>query len=193
VRGVLDPARALPADHYLVADAASIGLDLSQLRVDVEDFLAQVAHGRRLVERGALAEAREMLAAADRQHRADAFEDEPYADWAVPLREEVRAAYLSLLRMLARTSRAAGAPGAAVGYLLRLLERDPYDEPAHRGLVRTLVAAGQHGEARRAFDRYRTAMRAIGVQPPDPALLGRPAAVPSRRPPAPPPAGAPGQ
>jgi DNA-binding SARP family transcriptional activator len=114
-----------------------------------------------------------MLAAADRLHRADAFEDEPYADWAVPLREEVRAAYLSLLRMLAQTSRATGAPAAAGGYLLRLLERDPYDEPAHRGLVRTLVAAGQHGEARRAFDRYRKAMREIGVQPPDAALLAR--------------------
>ena len=30
---------------------------------------------------------------------AEAFEDEPYADWSRPLREETRAAYLSMLRI----------------------------------------------------------------------------------------------
>ncbi|MFY1697037.1 BTAD domain-containing putative transcriptional regulator [Solwaraspora sp. WMMA2101] len=166
VRGVLDPAKDLPADHFIVADQGSIALDLTNVRVDVEDFLAQVAHGRRLLERAMLEQARTMLRAADREYRADVFEDEPYDDWSRPLREQARAAYLDMLRMLARADRA-----DAVGCLLRLLERDPYDEPAHRGLVRALVAAGQHGEARRAFDRYAEAMREIGVRPPDRLLL----------------------
>ncbi|WP_144126683.1 BTAD domain-containing putative transcriptional regulator [Catellatospora sichuanensis] len=176
VRGVLDPARAYPADHHLVADQSSIALNTATTGVDVEDFLDQVARGRRLVEQEALAQARLILLAADQLYRADAFEDEPYAEWAGPLREEARAAYLAMLRMLAHTSRAAGQPGAAVGYLLRLLERDPYDERAYRSLVRTLVAGGQHGEARRAFDRYAEAMLSIGVRPPDRDLL-----VPVRR------------
>ncbi|MEV0457967.1 AfsR/SARP family transcriptional regulator, partial [Catellatospora methionotrophica] len=171
VRGVLDPARAHPADHHLTADQGSIALNTATTGVDVEDFLDQVARGRRLVEQEALAQARLILLAADQLYRADAFEDEPYAEWAGPLREEARAAYLAMLRMLAHTSRAAGQPGAAVGYLLRLLERDPYDERAHRSLVRTLVAGGQHGEARRAFERYTAAMRTIGVRPPDRDLL----------------------
>ncbi|WFE54477.1 BTAD domain-containing putative transcriptional regulator [Micromonospora sp. WMMD1155] len=176
VRGVLDPTKTFAPDHFLVADQACIGLDVSRLRVDVEEFLAHVAHARRLVERGALAEGRTVLLAADRQYRADAFEDEPYADWSGPLREEARAAYLSLLRMLAQVSRATAGPAAAVTYLLRLLERDPYDQPAHRALVRTLAAGGQHGEARRALARYREAMSAIGVHPPDEIILapGRP-------------------
>lgn len=171
IRSVLDPAKARAPDHFLVADQASIALEVSRVRLDVADFLAHVGYGRRLVERGALTEARTVLGAADRLYRADAFEDEPYADWSGPLREQARAAYLSMLRMLARCSRAAGAPAAAAGYLLRLLERDPYDEPAHRALVRTLVAGGQHGEARRAFDRYTAAMRTIGVRPPDQVIL----------------------
>jgi DNA-binding SARP family transcriptional activator/ATP/maltotriose-dependent transcriptional regulator MalT len=176
VRGVLDPGKAHPADHYLAADQGSIALNTATTGVDVEDFLEQVARGRRLVEQEALPQARLVLLAADQLYRADAFEDEPYAEWAGPLREEARAAYLAMLRMLAHTSRAAGQPGAAVGYLLRLLERDPYDERAYRSLVRTLVAGGQHGEARRAFDRYAEAMRSIGVRPPDRDLL-----VPVRR------------
>lgn len=174
VRGVLDPGKARAVDHYLVADHASIALDVTRLRIDVEDFLAHVAHGSRLADSGALAQARTVLAAADAQYRAEAFEDEPYADWSRPLREETRAAHVSMLRILARASRADAGPAAAVGYVLRLLEKDPYDESAHRALVRTLVASGQHGEARRAFARYGEAMRAIGVRPPDETIL-RPA------------------
>ncbi|MGH2378755.1 MAG: hypothetical protein ACRDGT_09790 [Candidatus Limnocylindria bacterium] len=34
--------------------------------------------------------------------------------------------------------------------LLRVLERDPYDERAHRGLVAALQAEGRHGQARGA-------------------------------------------
>jgi DNA-binding SARP family transcriptional activator/ATP/maltotriose-dependent transcriptional regulator MalT len=171
VRGVLDPGKAFDSDHYLVADQSSIALDITRLRIDVEDFLAAVARGRRLQAVGAVDEAHAMLAAATRGYRADAFSDEPYPDWSGPLREEARAAYLTALRILAGMSRAAGDGGDAVGYLLRLLEHDRYDEAAHRSLVQTLVAAGQHGEARRAFVRYRAAMREIGVRPPDEALL----------------------
>ncbi|MBV1850061.1 BTAD domain-containing putative transcriptional regulator [Catellatospora tritici] len=171
LRGVLDPDRVQPGDHFLLADTAAIALNLRAVDVDVEDFLDHVAHARRLVEQERLDQAREILLAADGLHRAEAFEDEPYAEWAGPLREEVRAAHLGMLRMLAHTHRAAGQPGAAVACLLRLLERDPYDERAHRSLVRTLVAGGQHGEARRAFDRYTAAMREIGVRPPDRELL----------------------
>jgi DNA-binding SARP family transcriptional activator len=176
VRTVLDPDRAFPADHYLVADAASVALDVRHLRVDVLEFLAAVAHGQRLFERGAAAEARTVLAAADRDYTADVFEDEPYADWAGPLREHGRAAHLNALRLLAEIDRAAGSGATALVHLLRLLERDPYDEPAHRAVVRILVLGGQHGEARRAFSRYREAMAAIGVRPPDEAILLAPAA-----------------
>ncbi|MDG4831495.1 BTAD domain-containing putative transcriptional regulator [Solwaraspora sp. WMMD1047] len=171
IRGVLDPAKVFSPDHFLVADQSSIALEVARVRVDVEEFLAQVAHGRRLLDRGAVPEAAAVLAAADRGDVAEAFADEPYADWSVPLREETRAAYLAMLRMLAQTRRMSAGPGAAVGYLLRLLEQDPYDEPAHRALVRALVAGGQHGEARRAFRRYEAAMREIGVRPPTQVLL----------------------
>ncbi|GGQ82925.1 hypothetical protein GCM10010166_61380 [Couchioplanes caeruleus subsp. azureus] len=183
VRGVLDPAKAVAADHYLAADQASVALDLSRLQVDVVDFLAHVAHGRRLAEAGAWAEARTVLAAADARYRAEAFEDEPYAHWCGPFREETRAAHLGMLRILAQATQATSGPDAAVGYLLRLLEHDPFDESGHRALVHALVAAGRHGEARRAFERYAAAMRAIDVRPPDEVILrpARAAAAPAAR------------
>jgi len=170
VRGVLDPGKLQTADHFLVADAACVALDVTQLRVDVTEFLGAVAYGRRLLDRADPA-ARAVLTAAVRDYTADVFDDEPYADWAGPLREQARAAYLTALRLLATSHRECGDIHSAMECLLRLLEKDPYDEPAHRALVRTLVGAGRHGEARRAFARYRDAMRVIAVRVPDESLL----------------------
>jgi hypothetical protein len=47
---------------------------------------------------------------------------------------------------------------------LRILERDPFDEGAHLGLVAALVAAGRHGEARRRYGFYATKMEEISVE-----------------------------
>ncbi|MGE5828242.1 MAG: BTAD domain-containing putative transcriptional regulator [Micromonosporaceae bacterium] len=79
-------------------------------------------------------------------------------------------------------ARRRGDADTAIAGLLAILERDPYDEDAHRALVATLVGAGRHGEARRAHARYCEAMRTIGVAPPDDVLLNGGAATraPSR-------------
>jgi DNA-binding SARP family transcriptional activator len=163
LKNVLDPGKALPPDHYVVADQASIGLDVSRLRADVEEFLADVAHGRRLRDRGQTEQAVRVLTCAEELYRADVFADEPYSDWSDALREEARGTYLTCVRMLAQLTRARGDLVSSGGYLLKLLAADPYDETSHRALVETLAADGRHGEARRAHTRYLEAMRAIGV------------------------------
>ncbi|GLI00593.1 BTAD domain-containing putative transcriptional regulator [Phytohabitans aurantiacus] len=172
VRTVLNPRRApAPADQIIVADQGCVALDRGQLRVDVYDFLADVAHAVRLREQGSPAEAHAILTAAVRSYGGDPFEDDPYAEWCGPLREEARAAYQRAVRALARWSRAAGDTEQAICHLLRLLDLDQYDERAHRDLVETLVGEGRHGEARRAYHRYAASMREIAVPGPDPTIL----------------------
>jgi DNA-binding SARP family transcriptional activator len=166
VRSVLDPDRSAAADQYIVADKTGIALDPSRIRIDVEEFLADITHGSRLYDQGALAQARSVLTAAERSYVGDPFGDDPYADWTAPLREQARAAHQRAHRTLARLARRSGDTDEALCHLLAILERDPYDEDAHRTIVATLVAAGRHGEARRAHDRYVEAMRSIGL--PDP-------------------------
>ena len=80
-------------------------------------------------------------------------------------------AYLRAVRALAQLSRDAGEVEQTICHLLRLLDLDQYDEPAHRALVAVLVEDGRHGEARRAYQRYVDAMRDIGVPEPDPMIL----------------------
>jgi DNA-binding SARP family transcriptional activator len=48
--------------------------------------------------------------------------------------------------------------------ILRILERDAYDEGAHLGLVDALRAAGRHGEARRRYGFYAAKMEEIAVE-----------------------------
>jgi DNA-binding SARP family transcriptional activator len=161
---VLDPERS--AEPVVLADRAGVALDLAGVRVDVDDFLSDVAHGCRLYEQGDPAAARSILTAAQRAYVGEPFDDEPYPDWAAAVREQARSAHLRAHRTLAYLARGAGDTDDAVSHLLVVLEHDPYDEDAHRTLVAILAGAGRHGEARRASQRYHDAMVAIGVPPP---------------------------
>jgi DNA-binding SARP family transcriptional activator len=163
VRAVLDPDRRWPADHHIGADTAGLFLHTARVRVDVEDLLLDAADGLALLRAGRTAVARDVLAEVDSAYRGDAFDDEPYADWAIGLREEARAAWLRSLRELADLQRRADEPDQAATSLARLLGADEFDERAHRALVETLQGAGRHGEARRAFQRWTAAMAAIDV------------------------------
>jgi DNA-binding SARP family transcriptional activator len=124
-----------------------------------------------LMESGESDRAAEILADVNARYRGDAFEDEPGEEWADGLREEVRAAWQRSVRRLAALARRAGRLGDAQTLLVRLLVADPYDDKIHQLLVNNLLSAGRHGEARRAFERWRAAMHEIGAPPPDPAVL----------------------
>ncbi|MEU4746541.1 BTAD domain-containing putative transcriptional regulator, partial [Actinosynnema sp. NPDC023658] len=163
LRAVLDPDRRAPPDHFVVASQKDIAVDLGRLTVDVEDLFAQARYGARLRERGEAADAWAVLTAADHACSGEVFADDPYPDWARPLREEARATHLRVLRMLVELGRRAGEVDEVVRHLLRILSVDPYDEQAHRDLVASLAEAGRHGEASRAFRRYSAAMLEIGV------------------------------
>lgn len=158
LRSVLDPSRRVAADYFVVATSGGVRLDLENLTIDLQMFLAEAALGLRLHHDGEPATAYPALAAAERSYTGDFCEDEPYQDWSAPVREEARAAYLRVLRALAEVTRRLGQVDEAAGHLLRLLRQDRYDEPAHRALITLLTTAGRHGEAGRARARYQEAM-----------------------------------
>jgi DNA-binding SARP family transcriptional activator/tetratricopeptide (TPR) repeat protein len=171
VRGVLDPGRAWPTEHYVESDLTGIWLDLSHITLDAESLLTDAAHASALLSSGETERAREILTDIDARYGGDAFEDEPYELWAEGLREETRAAWLRSLRHLATLATREGRTSDVCTILVRLLGADPYDERVHRGLVKALVQSGRHGEARRAFDNWREAMTAVDAPGPDEAVL----------------------
>lgn len=171
VRGVFDPDRTWPSDHYLGSDNRGVWLDLRRVGLDADELIRGAEHGAELLAQGRDDEASAALMAVDGLYCGDAFEDDPYEDWASTMRDEVRAASVRSLRHLATLASRQGRSNDAAALLVRLLSADPYDERVHQGLVRTLVKAGRHGEARRAFDRWTMAMAVVDVAPPDLRVL----------------------
>jgi DNA-binding SARP family transcriptional activator len=164
VRTILDPDRAFKVEHFIITDKTAVGLDIGNLSIDVETFLSGAERGFALRRSGRVEEGLLMLAEAEDAYGGDFLEEDPYEDWSVALREEARAAYISVVRTLAHSSTQAGDHDAAARYYLRLLERDPFDEDAHLGLVSTLAGAGRHGEARRCYRTYVGRMDELGVE-----------------------------
>lgn len=164
IRNVLDPGHRLDQDHYLVADRTTVALAPGRLEVDVERFLADVAAGREAFRSGREEEGARLLERAEAAYLGDLLEEDPYEDWAVALREEARNAYLTAAHTLAEQAERAHDPEHAATLFLRILERDPYDEPAHLGVVRLMADLGRHGEAHRLYRRYCGRMAEIDVE-----------------------------
>jgi DNA-binding SARP family transcriptional activator len=165
LRGVLDPDRGFDADHFVVSSAGAVSLDLDHVAVDLEAFLREAAAGLALHDEGLAEQAHARLSAAEAAYAGDLLEEDLYEDWAVAAREQARDTYVRVARRLAADAQAAGDHDGAVRFLLRVLERDAYDEDAHLALVLALVEAGRHGEARRSFRVYRARMDEVGVEP----------------------------
>jgi DNA-binding SARP family transcriptional activator len=157
LRGVLDPDDRFAPDHFVDADAGSVALVTRHVALDVERFLEDAAAG--------LAGESDRLEYAEARYAGDFLEADAYEDWAVALREEARAVYVRVARVLADRALETGQPEAGGRQLRRILERDAYDERAHLALVSSLEAAGQHGEARRAYRAYSARMDEIDVEP----------------------------
>ncbi len=165
IRAVLDPDHRLDEGELLVTVDETVALNLGAVAVDVEEFMARAQSGLRLVAAGRDEEARTLLEAAESSYTGDFLAENRYDDWAMPVREEARAAYVSTATALAGLSESAGNHDAAIRYWFRVLELDPFDEPAHLGLVAAFAGSGRHGEARRAYRTYVARMEHIRVEP----------------------------
>jgi DNA-binding SARP family transcriptional activator/Tfp pilus assembly protein PilF len=164
LRTAIDPGKRSGSSPLVVSDRDSVRLDLTRVSVDVEVFLHDATDGLSRSREGD-GSAVEALERAESSYTGDFLEENAYDDWAVSLREAARSAYLQVCRALAEAAVSRQEAEAAVRYLRRLLERDPYDEASHLWLVRLLAESGHHGEAHRCYRAYSRRMGEIGVEP----------------------------
>ena len=167
LRGVLGP-------ESIVADRESVMLDKEVVDVDAVDLLEAVSAAVSLHRDGSPLLAREVLSSSLPAHTDEPFASTPYDDQVRDLREEVRAAYLSGLRLLAELCRDAGDADEAIMWLRSLLACDPYDEAAHLSLISLLRSCRRFGQARAAAVRHREAMAELGVPPQRATVAERP-------------------
>jgi DNA-binding SARP family transcriptional activator len=164
VRRAFDPNRELPVDALVRADAGSLRLMTTSLDIDVEAFL-ELADAALAAHHADLPEATPLLLDAVSAYRGEPLPDEPYEAWAESLRSTTTATFGTVLRTIAARAADDEDPLTGSDALRRLIELDPYDEPAHLDLVEALRSLGAHGQARAAHERYVTRMAELGVRP----------------------------
>jgi DNA-binding SARP family transcriptional activator len=87
---------------------------------------------------------------------------EQFGSWAEDERDRLRAVFLPLLLAHADETLAAGDAAGALETYQRALGEDPFWEAAFRGVVRSLLALGQRGEAQLRLQRFRERVAAEG-------------------------------
>ena len=165
IRKVFDPDRDYDADRYVQANRDTVSLNPSHLSIDVEEFLVSSRRGRTLLRDGKLDEGIALLSSAEASYVGEFLEEQPYAEWAIPLREEARSEYMSVASLLAETAESSGDFDLAARRYLRMIERDAFNEPAHLGLVRVMERSGRRGTARRLYGNYVARMGELDVEP----------------------------
>ena len=196
VRGFLE-VLGLPATHALTSVAGCYRLQLpADTAVDVEQAAGEAGAARSALAAGDLERA---AAAAE---RARAIAGRPLLPgqegaWVEDRRADLQQVLVDSLEVLVDVHLRAGRPDPAVGPARDLVALEPFRDSAHERLLRAHAAAGDRGEALRAYDRYRrTLAEELGVGPspgleavylkllhavprsPDAGLAGRPGSAP---------------
>ncbi len=144
----------------IVTQGATVRLDTDTVDLDVETFGRLAEDGLRAARRDGPDAALPVLTRAEELYGGDLLEDDLDTPWLTDRRLALRSAYLEVARTIARLT-VEDDPDLAIRMLLRILDRDSYDEPAHLNLCLALLRSGRHGEARRRFRVYEGRMHEL--------------------------------
>jgi len=135
-------------------------------RLDALEFEAMARKGLDFERRGRWREALVALRAAAEMYRGDYLEDEPYSDWCVRRRRQLREKLFDVLLASARLLRSDGDYDATISCYRRMLELDPCLEEVHRDLMDVLCRCGRRTQALRQYEACRQVLKEeFGVAP----------------------------
>jgi DNA-binding SARP family transcriptional activator len=132
---------------------------------DVETFEGLLERARRS-QREEPSSAIRSLEQGLKLYHGDFLASEIESEWAVRRREGLRQRHREALLTLGRLYGAAGAHARAADAFRRLIADDPYQERAHRELMRSLARLGERGQALRSYERLVALLeRELGAAP----------------------------
>ena len=165
LRKALASAGASEATSVVRTDTGyRLALPIS-IHVDIEVFLRSLRRGREAREAGRSREAIQYLRAAVAVHRGEFLAD-LNAPWIDRQREETDRQLVAAAKELATLELEWKEPKEAVRPLEKLLELEPYDEEAHRLLMRAHHESGDHALAVRHYQALEAMLRRdLGAEP----------------------------
>lgn len=128
-------------------------------RLDVLEFEARAEEGFHFERRGRWREALVALQLAADFYGGDYLQDEPYSDWCLKRRRQLREKYFDVLLTTARLHRSGGDHEAATRCYRRILDLDPCLEEVHRDLMEVLYFSGKRTQALRQYEVCRAALK----------------------------------
>jgi DNA-binding SARP family transcriptional activator len=167
LRDKLEPGRSRRgATPFIVTVRGGYAINRRHVRIDADLFAQAGRDGLSALERGDADRAYELLELAMSLYRGDLFEDEPYAEWAMPERDRLRGLATDSLRALTTIALSRGDRATAVKHLDRLAEFEPYDSDVQRDLLRVLLESGRRSEAMRRYSTFRARLaKEFGAEP----------------------------
>ena len=138
----------------MVTVRGGYAINRRRVRIDADTYCEAVRDGLAAADRDDAERAGELLEFAMSLYRGDLLEDEPYAEWAMPERDRLRAMATDSLRALTHIALERGDHATAVKHLDRLAEFEPFDSDIHKELLRVLLVAGRRSEARRRYSTF---------------------------------------
>lgn len=133
--------------------------------VDAREFERLAGEGERRLADG------HMSAAAGAWREAiglwsGSYLDDVFSDWVYARRDELHRRYLDILERLARLELELRQHDAAARLYYRILDLEPHNEEAHRGLMKYFMARGEAARALSQFQLCVDALRTeLGIQP----------------------------
>jgi DNA-binding SARP family transcriptional activator len=171
LRDRLEPGREKHAPSSFVAGGSgSYELDLTNVRVDADEFETEATAALLSIERDGPDTALPQLERAAMLYTGDFLPDEPYAEWALEERDRLRSLAARVLRELANVHDRAGDLGSTTATMQRLADLEPLDLEAQRDFIGMLARGGRHTEAKRRYELVRRRFMSAFEQEPDFAL-----------------------
>ncbi|MEZ5282108.1 MAG: BTAD domain-containing putative transcriptional regulator [Acidimicrobiales bacterium] len=160
---VLEPERVSgDAPYFVRSDGTTLALNTERIRVDVWEFETSLETARRLREDGLVSQATDHLDAAVDTYRGDFLADADEADWVNEQRWSLRSRLLVALLESAQAHLAMHHQDRALAHARRAAAMEPWSEPAHLIVLRSLLARGDTAEARRAAVKCSEVLAEVG-------------------------------
>jgi TolB-like protein/Flp pilus assembly protein TadD len=137
-----------PGAPRIVTDKETVAFEAANAQIDLFALRARLADG---VDAVSTAQLQDMVAAfrGDFLEGLDLSDCHDFQSWCVAEREQARSLRKDILNTL--VARLSAQPAEVLPYARRLVELEPFDEPARAGLVRLLAKAGRREEAEQQY------------------------------------------
>jgi DNA-binding SARP family transcriptional activator len=168
LRERLEPERARRSpSSFVAARRGAYALDLSQVRVDVDDFEREARIGLAAFVQDLPESAAAHLDRALSLYDEGFLPEDPYEEWALDERERLHEQAGRVLRAQVRIQVRLNDVAAAVGHARRLAEMEPFDTDVQRLLIDLCLQRGRRSEAVRRYTVLRKRMLQSFGQEPD--------------------------